>query len=245
MKIETHSINAKKIYDYYFDAELELKNKNRFSNEKLDKIVDFLINFKVNETLIKKGTILYRARIYDEFDAEERYIYPSTNNFKGYDEKNSYVNLNNHTIMGGRCNPAGIICLYASNSIQCCIHEIRPNIGEYVSVASIEVCNRLNMLDLSTDTIIPGTTNPCEIEHIARCQFLFNLFKRPYQYRDDYLITQYISEKIKNHGFDGIKYTSSLYCGGENTNYVIFSYKKCHAIDSKLYKIVANQIVYE
>lgn len=128
-----------------------------------------MISFEVNRIYLRRGTFLYRARIYEEVDGALKYQDKSNTKFKGYDEINSYV-----------------------------------------SVASIEVCERLKILDLSTDTIwlakrdekkesiIPG------IENGFMCLYLHELFKRPYQYKFDYLVTQYIAEKIKNNGFDGI-----------------------------------------
>ena len=249
MKIQTVNVDVKKIQEFFNDAEYELKYENRFNNEKLNKIVEYMFLAEANKTITKKDTILYRARIYNESDAEYRYNNSSDNHFKGYNEIDSYVNLNKSVIVDGRCNPAGIIYLYASESVPCCIHEIRPSVGAYVSVASVKVCERLKILNLSTATIgiMKNTDDNIlpDIDNGFLCQYLYELFKRPYQYKNDYLITQYVSEKLKIYGFDGIKYTSSLYSGEMNTNYAIFSYMKCRAIDSRLYKIVENQIMYE
>lgn len=250
MKMISVEENEQKIYKFFDEAERELISQNRFSNKKLDSIVDYLISCRINEGHLLTNEMLYRARIYDEYDAEEKYKDNSDKTFKGYDERNSYVNLSNN-VVDGRCNPFGISYLYASSSRDCCIHEIRPSIGSYVNVASIQVCRGMKIFALSINAIggfnasqykkeiIPGINNG------VTCLYLIDLFKRPYQYRRDYLITQYISEKLKNNGFDGISYLSSLYKGEKNTNYVIFSYEKCRPIDSKLYKITGNQITYE
>ena len=117
-------MDVKKIQEFFNDAEYELKYENRFNNEKLNKIVEYMFLAEANKTITKKDTILYRARIYNESDAEYRYNNSSDNHFKGYNEIDSYVNLNKSVIVDGRCNPAGIIYLYASESVPCCIHEI-------------------------------------------------------------------------------------------------------------------------
>lgn len=249
MKDETITIDIKKVYDYFYQAELELKNKNRFHNEKLNKIIDFIFSREANKITIRKGTILYRARIYDQPDAELKYSDFSESEFKGYNAIESYVNLNFDKVIDGRCNPYGIPYLYASQSQQCCIHEVRPIIEEYVSVAEIDVLNNLKILDLSTETIfLPESSDEEQINSIpipVFCQHLYKLFKRPYQQRCDYLVTQYVAEKIKNYEYDGIRYTSSLYKDELNQNYVIFSFEKCKAINSRLFKITGNKILYE
>ena len=157
--------------------------------------------------------------------------------------------MNLDKIIDGRCNPYGIPYLYVSNSQQCCIHEVRPIVEEYVSVSEVEVFDNLKILDLSTDAIY--LMKPENEEKFSKlptavfCQYLHKLFKRPYQQRCDYLVTQYVAEKIKNYGYDGISYTSSLYKGERNQNYVIFSYEKCKPINSKLVKIIGNEVLYE
>lgn len=249
MKGETITIDIKKVYDYFYQAELELKNKNRFCNEKLDNIIEFIFSSDINKIFLKNGTHLFRARIYDYYDGDSKYNDISEKIFKGYDELGSFVNLNFNAILDGRCNPSGIPYLYASNSQRCCIHEVRPSIDAYVNVAEIEISKTLKILDLSTATI--ACMHPeknrifPEIPNGVLCQYLYELFKRPYQHNSDYLITQYISEKIKNCGYDGIRYESSLYRGEMNQNYVIFSYQKCKAINSRLFKIIGNEVLYE
>jgi hypothetical protein len=56
-----------------------------------------------------------------------------------------------------------------------------------------------------------------------------------------YIPTQYIAEYIKNEGFDGIKYKSSLSNIGNNIT--LFDKNNAEAISSKVYKI--EQISYE
>jgi hypothetical protein len=238
-----------KIVEFFAEAEIELRHKNRFQNKKLDRITDFLAGSEANKRFIQMGSIYYRARCYDEWDAEQKYFSNDSITFKGYDKDNSFVNKNFDLVKDGRCNPCWIPYLYVSESISCCIHEIRPVIGSYVSVASIKINASLNILDLSTSTIaqmnddfediVEGVPNGC------LCQYLNRLFSYPYKSDGDYLITQYISERIKNNGYDGIAYRSSVYDGENNINLVVFNYDKCEAIDSDLYRIKSFKIEFE
>ena len=74
--------------------------------------------------------------------------------------------------------------------------------------------------------------------------YLQNLFSRPHQNNENYYLTQYISEKIKNNGFDGVSFHSSKYAHKNalgmtehGYNFVIFNYDKCEAVSSKLYRV--------
>ena len=148
MKIETVVIDEKKIFNFFTEAKNEILYKNRFENEKLDKIVTFLINSQANKIKLRKNSIYYRARIYNEPDAQKKFLECRGLGFKGYDEENSFVNKNASTILDGRCNPRWISYLYISQSKACSIHEIKPNIGSYISVAQILVNENLKILDL-------------------------------------------------------------------------------------------------
>lgn len=249
MEIQEIMIDDRKILKFYAEAERELKYNNRFQNLKLNKIVDFLNYSEANRRFIKKETIYFRARIYDKLFTEERGAWDEADTFKGYDKDNSFVNTNFDLVSDGRCNPRWIPYLYVSESVKCCIQEVRPTIGSYVSVASIKVNRALKVLDLSTgtmalmkndyDDIVEGIPNGC------LCQHLNSMFSTPYKFESDYLVTQYLSEKIKNSGYDGVMYESSVYNGKDNINLVIFNYSKCEAIDSKLYKIKGFNIEFE
>lgn len=246
MKIEKIVVDMSKIYQFFETAKKEIKYENRFKNAKLDKLVEFLFFGEVNKRYLKKGSTYHRARIYTDVDAEKRYLSNEKNVFQGYDKDNSFINAKRDFVSAGRCNPQWIPYLYMSDSIECCIHEIRPAINSYISVATILVNQPIKILDLSTDTIaLMKHDNSKEIlpsiPNGVLAQYLSGLFSTPYQIDADYLITQYISEKIKEH-YDGIAYKSSIYDGESNTNYVIFDYDKCEAISSKLYKVKSVKI---
>ena len=223
--------------------EEELKKKNRFSNEKLDILVKSLTsessNIEVFNTLKLK-----RARIYNEPDVVERFCNPTNDPFNGYDKEGSFVNL--HGTSEGRCNPKYIAYLYAANSVECCIAEINPSIGSIVSIADIKANEELRILNLSKTFAISSKVGSLISGVTDSDVFLYlqNLFSRPHQNDEDYYLTQYISEKIKNSGFDGLSFHSSKYAHKNSLgmteygyNFVIFNYDKCEAISSKLYRV--------
>ena len=58
-----------------------------------------------------------------------------------------------------------------------------------------------------------------------------------------YLPTQYLSELIKQMGFDGLRFRSSLKNGGINV--VLFDDIKCKAVCSDMIKVVGNELKLE
>jgi len=234
-------------YQYFNQIEWELQFKNRYSNEKLDALLMRFAGNNYNIYNISKGDILYRARIYNKEDKWDRWFNPPEGEFKGYDAENSYVNKNAIEIKGGRCNPDFISYLYAAKSIECCIHEIRPNRDAYVSVANIRAKDNLRLLRFqnssttnSIDHLIPGVQ-----DSIAFIYFDLH-FMKAYEREGDYLLSQYISEKAKNMGYDGVVYQSAIYSleKSEVQNiedgrlcYAIFNYDKLEAISSSLFHI--------
>lgn len=63
-----------------------------------------------------------------------------------------------------------------------------------------------------------------------------NKFPKPYNgQQEEYLPTQYLAETIKNMGFDGIRFKSSLNANG--INIVLFDEKNCQPFSSDLVEI--------
>ena len=242
--------DLERTYAYINSVKDGLKQKNRFScDPAFDELLHFYAKEQSNTGYIYGNTFLFRARIYKRNDAQHRYNYPPEGDFKGYDETDSFVNKDNKSVTEGRCNPSYIPYLYTASTEKCCIYEVRPTKESYVSVAKIRVGQKLKILRFdkggnSADTgfcIIPGMDNA------ALCLYLSLEFSRPHKEYGDYLLCQYVSEKVKNMGFDGLSYASAI-CPKNpredscfetikkrsNANIIIFNYDKCRAISSRL-----------
>jgi copper chaperone CopZ len=139
----------------------------------------------------------------------------------------------------GRVNPVGISCLYATNNINTAISEIQPSIGQIISVAEIEINKELNIFnfnffDAFKDNKEFMEKSLSEIEEKLGFPFdnikvIFNViseyFSRPsFGQAENYYTTQYLSEYIKNKGFDGLIFNSSLTQDG--LNIVLFDTSK-------------------
>lgn len=145
----------------------------------------------------------------------------------------------------GRINPAGISYLYASSRKETAALEARPHISQMVSIAEVVTTHSLSLFDL-TRNVFDDDDVPDEENRMFR-KLLAHYFSRP-NYSGDraYLVTQYISEYVKDSiedatglHFDGICFSSSL--DREGTNYVIFDtsrHPKYEIVASSLEKMV-------
>jgi len=154
----------------------------------------------------------------------------------------------------GRVNPPGISCLYAANSVSTAISEIQPSIGQTVSIGRIKTLKDLNIFDFDFSKTYKDSDfmdqSVVEIKKqigisIGKIAIFFNvlsdLFSRPAMGNvDNYYATQYLSEYIKELGFDGIIYKSSLKKGGSNI--VLFDTSRDEDNNPKNYKILSSSV---
>ncbi len=153
--------------------------------------------------------------------------------FKGYNATESGAPPNNKA-SSGRLNPDRIRCLYLSEDPNTAVYEVRPTIGQYVSVATFMVKDEMNIYDLTkVINVQEGDNSGDEIA-------LFNVIQQRFSEPNTgdvykYLPTQYLGEIIKQMGFDGIRFKSSLKRDG--INIVLFDDKKCKAICSDLVNV--------
>lgn len=225
-------------YNFMCQVKQDFKVKNRFTTDgRLDALIEMYAKEQANAWELPAGRTMYRARIYTEADASERFRNPPSGRFKGYDKEASFVNLNYEMVGEGRCNPQYIPYLYTSSSAECCVYEVRPAKEAYVSVARIKANEPLRLLCLEQCSgfvtnygshIVDGVQNVIMFMYLAR------EFSVPHKNFGDYLLCQYVAEKVKSFGFDGITYESAVYGGKSATNYVIFNYEKCRPTSSEL-----------
>lgn len=143
----------------------------------------------------------------------------------------------------GRINPFGISYLYAAGDSTTAALEVRPVPTQMVSIAEVEISEDMLLFDLT-----PGGF--CKESQDDRIRIfrerLSSYYSKPnYTGPRAYLVTQYISEYIKNmvtrnsnSHFDGICFNSSLNRHG--INYVLFdtnSSPKYRITSSSVFKV--------
>lgn len=232
--------------DYLHEIARALQEDNRFFTDfRFLKLLYWYAKrpkeHEVAKHILLAGQVLYRARIYDvQHDKCEK-----NSAFQGYGEKDSFIPPDHNSVPEGRINPARIKYLYTAYSIPTAIAEVRPFIKAEVSVAEITVLENLEILSFCaqhSSTTLDGK-NDDVLKWKSHLKLAFTeLFNRSYTSPRDYLLCQYISEFIKNLGYDGVAFRSSKVCtdlnrGSNNINYTIFHYEKCKATSSRLFFI--------
>jgi len=177
------------------------------------------------------------------------------NQFWGFSGKESDAPLNNDNVQG-RVNPLGIVYLYTANNPITAVSEIQPTIGQLVSVAEIKPTRTLKLFNFDFNYTYKNSdfleNTPDKIKkEIGMSIYQIKIFldtiaenfsKPSLDHHNNYYATQYLSEYIKNLGFDGLVFKSSLMKRGKNI--VLFDVTKKRGkpvnyeiISSSLYKV--------
>lgn len=153
--------------------------------------------------------------------------------YKGWNAKDSGAPPADK-VDNGRANPDHIRYLYLSEDEVTPVYEVRPIIGNTVSVATFKLQRDVRLYDLTIDVHNIENNNVIELPRLYNT--IGEMFSRPYNgdtYK--YLPTQYIAEEIKNMGFDGLRFKSSLNKNGYNV--VLFNPDDCVAVSSDLVEV--------
>jgi len=258
----------------------DLIYKDRFSSS--HKVVNVIKGFSGKCTAtIKKGQVLYRARVYHQ-DPLREFLSdviknPATKKSSDKnDGHNDYYNMQLAAVImavengspqgkviidaynkwqrkrfkgfkaddsgappanigsAGRINPERIRYLYLAEDPETAIYEVRPTIGQHVSVAFFKTVDEVKIYDLAR------VNKPQEGEESENDYALFDIIQQRFSEPNTgdtfrYLPTQYLSELIKQMGFDGLRFKSSLKKGGINV--VLFDDKKCKVVSSDMVKV--------
>ena len=161
--------------------------------------------------------------------------------FKGYDSSGSGAPPRDHATLG-RLNPQRISYLYLAEDPDTAIYEVKPTIGQHVSVATFTTKEEIKIYDLVKDA------DPQEEKRTNDDYSLFSVIQQRFSEPNTgdsfrYLPTQYLGEIIKQLGFDGIRFKSSLKNGGVNV--VLFDTKKCKAIRSDIIRVGDIELKYD
>ena len=219
--------NNKKIEE----SEIYILLENMLSEEKT----------KFKETL-SMDTSLYRSRIVDITCIEKFSI--SGNRLNGLDKFES-KEPPLHTAMNGRSNIAGASYLYVATDKYTAVAECKPLRGSFLSVAEFKTTKELKIFNLC-DNYSLGELKELQDSKNYSVKTLVELIMRAfynsvYDIDSGYKISQYISELVRKHGYDGIAYKSFISNG---KNYAIFNCCEANIkfIESEIVQVVAQHI---
>ena len=215
-----------------FIKEIQYKNRNPHDIKALELLDDISTN---PEIILDKKTDLYRCRIVTDKNKIDK-----EKDFYGYNAKESFVPPASLT-RDLRANYKYIPYLYCSNHPYISLVEVRPRLGSIVSIATIINKESIRLLDFTI------RNKPLKMTEAKQNLFsdLSILYSTPIANDDDvldYIPTQFIAEHVKNMGYDGIAFSSSLTPDinkkhPDRFNIVIFNYEKCDVIKSNVIEI--------
>ena len=197
-------------------------------------IFSFLRDKTTNSTRkLMIDTALYRARVIQGDEPIN-----ISQNYYGYDLRGSFVNPNTSRITAMRANRAGQPRLYCADVNYLALIEVRPKVGDKISLATLKVNDVLTILDLTLFHIPYGMDEEKQ-KLFADISILFSTPVNQDDDKSDYLVTQEIADFVQSLGYDGIAFSSSLSPALNQENYnccnlVIFNYQKCSPVKSNV-----------
>ena len=179
-----------------------------------------------SNAIIKKGTVLYRARITPDgkkkFKPKEMGCPPK------------------ELASAGRANPLGIPYLYLCNKMETTYYEVRAVYLDRLSIGKFTVQRDLNIVDFSdkANLFYTYSESGANLSDIVKRKIIFDNIRtdlskplRRFDTEIEYVPTQLICEYCKLNGADGIRFESSLHQSG--TNIVLFNSSdvKCYSVE--------------
>lgn len=203
-------------------------------------VFDAIINLCTDDNIISipAGTKVLRARIVkdrDDIYRERNGIHFENKILRGYDWFNSKeppVGVSS----AGRANSRYSSYFYCADNGATAASEIKPNIGDYISLASFTVNQKLRLIRLTEKEIVGISTMPELYQNI-----IARHFTTPISDTNEYYLTQFISDEIRKLGVDGICYQSHFTNGN---NYVIFNcpMKTLTFVNSKIIQLYSQTL---
>lgn len=141
----------------------------------------------------------------------------------------------------GIINPDGISYLYVSGDERTAALEVRPVISQYVSIAKIVVEKDIRLFDFTSNYKQEEYEN--HAMDAVNWFVLSDLFSQPnYSGDEEYLVTQYISEYIKNIKDDNGNYLFDGLCFGSSLNQTGLNYALYDTSENRKYRITNSKL---
>ena len=207
---------------------------------------------KKRTSTVESGKIFYRSRI----GSDKGWHHHDSNKFsvgdyyfRGAISPDKMGPPPSEVSPNGRMNPNGVSYLYLAGDRETAIAEMRPWLGEEISVGEFELLKDVRLLDTSNDNTLDTNLNhnakPRNIENLiwGRINQTLSTPVLKDEKNFKYAPTQYLAEYFKNRGFHGMIYRSSLRQGGRN--YVVFDPQLCVCKNSQLFFVTKIQYEFD
>lgn len=203
------------------DLKLNLQKANAHEleasfQERLDGLIDPC------EAFVSMDATYYRARIgYERIDYDQIAAFNPTPTYVPY-ANGELAAPPPQIASAGRLNRQGVSFLYVGSSRETAISEIRPHPGHLISLGRFEPVRDLRVLDFSKPTFLDFPLNDLGLEQFELASSIDRDLSRPItpERRAAYVSAQFIADLIRQRGFDGVLYRSSVSTG---TNLCLFN----------------------
>lgn len=196
------------------------------------------------EIILKPEVGLRRAQVANDlrpiyqtgYDGEKIFI----DNIECAASKERMLPLRNRAT-DGRVNSRGIPCLYMATNDVTAVSEVRPAIGDYVTIANMKCLRELKLINCSVlvknQFIYLEEPARAEMEKVVWSD-IDKAFSKPVGRSDDaaeYAPTQIIAELFRSLRYDGVAYKSAF--GDDGYNVAIFNIDDVKVGRCRLYKV--------
>ncbi|HIF9171981.1 TPA: RES family NAD+ phosphorylase [Photobacterium damselae] len=237
-KIPLASIESSYSYDIS-QIDLRLKSENYFDLENdLKKIID---EYSTNAlTIYSKGAHFYRARI---GVADKKKTIGGIFEFQPF-SKDEIGSPPPQSASSGRINRPGVSFMYCATDKYTAISEVRPHPGDLVSTGKFYLQKDVRIFDLSKSLLLDYFHSDKDLDKYIPFRHLARLINKvvPPSERQHYSITQLIADCIRQLGFDGIAFQSSV---GEGINLVFFQSSILKFVEEENEVLRIKQVKYE
>ncbi|MHC8287442.1 RES family NAD+ phosphorylase [Pseudomonas sp. XS1P51] len=220
-----------------------LARENHFVLEQ--EIIEILRPYqKVAASFLDGSDTLYRARVGIK---EEKEYYPGGFemgvHFKPYTQEEIGAPPP-YLASSGRVNRAGVSFLYCATEKDTALAEVRPHPGDRVSIAVMRVNSPKRLFDLSQSKLIHYFKTDEQLDGYRALNTLGVFLSRtiPPSERDQYSITQLIADCVRQLGFDGIMFSSTV---GSGKNVVLFDGRCTTQVEAGAEVALIKSVKYE
>lgn len=240
-----------------------IRRQNRFILSDCDRefLASVIDTIPERSGVLQPGRVFYRAQIGCDYHP----VYSEDGEYL-HDEESAFGPTRMKPLTDrareGRANPSGVPVLYVATSIETAISEVRPWIGQKVSVARCKILRPLKTLDLSeghgkapaTAAVWRHMFYGAEISAAETTEAVWididKAFSRPVSDADeraDYVPTQILAELFRGEGYDALSYKSQFGGDEENGgfNVVIFDVDAVEIISAAPYDVTSLKVGYE
>jgi hypothetical protein len=112
----------------------------------------------------------------------------------------------------GRINRGGVSFLYAASNITTAVAEVRPHPGHLVSTGTVLQRQRCKIADFSEVRLLDFATSDDALDAFSFLRTIERDFATPVvpEERTKYSLGQLVADVLREMGFDGISYRSSV-----------------------------------